>query len=38
MTKRLYKDEKGTDNSIIHLMVNTKCTNKCKDCCNSQYL
>lgn len=37
MAKRLYKDEKGTDHSIIHLMVNTKCTNKCKDCCNSQY-
>lgn len=35
--KRLYKDEENADHTIIHLMVNSKCTNRCKNCCNNQY-
>ena len=35
--KRLYKDEENADHTIIHLMDNSKCTNRCKNCCNNQY-
>ena len=35
--KRLYKDEENVDHTIIHLMVNSKCTNRCENCCNTQY-
>jgi len=35
--KKIYKDEIGADKTHIHLMVNLKCTNKCRDCCNLQY-
>lgn len=35
--KRLYKDEENADHTIIHLMVNSKCTNRCENCCNNQY-
>lgn len=35
--RRIYKDEENTDHTIIHLMVNSNCTNRCKDCCNNQY-
>ena len=35
--RRIYKDEENADHTIIHLMVNSNCTNRCKDCCNNQY-
>lgn len=35
--KRIYKDEENADHSVIHLMVNSQCTNHCADCCNHQY-
>lgn len=35
--KRIYKDEENADHSVIHLMVNSQCTNHCPDCCNNQY-
>ena len=35
--RRIYKDEENADHTIIHLMVNSHCTNRCKDCCNNQY-
>ena len=35
--RRIYKDEENADHTIIHLMVNSNCTNRCNDCCNNQY-
>ena len=35
--KRIYKDEENADHSVIHLMMNSQCTNHCVDCCNLQY-
>lgn len=35
--KRIYKDEENADHSVIHLMMNSQCTNRCADCCNNQY-
>lgn len=35
--KRIYKDEENADHSVIHLMMNSQCTNHCPDCCNNQY-
>lgn len=35
--KRIYKDEENADHSVIHLMINSQCTNHCPDCCNNQY-
>ena len=35
--RRIYKDEENADHTIIHLMANSKCTNRCENCCNTQY-
>lgn len=34
---RIYEDEPNADHSVIHLMMNSQCTNRCADCCNNQY-
>lgn len=34
---RIYEDEPNADHSIIHLMLNTNCDNRCMLCCNGQF-